>query len=172
MTRKIFALVVLIVAVASLAACETKNLPIGPTPTTCEDNKATNFGGPLPCTYPVVSTIHIEEVSPSSGSTVNYDHFGPSNIKIVVKFAFDPMIPGLVSVQGALSADCSTVIPNSAYGIRGGTSGTYTLSAGLQRASGIEQTKCVVARIVTLDSNNNVLTTIVEERTQWIFNFQ
>lgn len=54
---KLFALVV-IVASLVLGACEKKNPFTGPT-TTCEDTKANNFGGPLPCTYPPPSVVDI-----------------------------------------------------------------------------------------------------------------
>lgn len=55
MMRKIdLPLAILALVVASFVACDKKNPLTGPTPTptVCEDAKATNYGGPLPCTYP------------------------------------------------------------------------------------------------------------------------
>ena len=62
MTRKLFVLIVLIAVCASLVACKAKN-PVAPTPipipTLCEDPKATNLGGPLPCKFPPPDVIDV-----------------------------------------------------------------------------------------------------------------
>ncbi|MEK9158119.1 MAG: hypothetical protein AAB638_02975 [Patescibacteria group bacterium] len=43
-------LVLVALTCASLWACDKKG-PLGPSPTTCEDPKATNLGGSLPCKF-------------------------------------------------------------------------------------------------------------------------
>lgn len=41
----------IVTVVGALTGCDKKNSPVGPSPVVCEDTKATNYGGLLPCTY-------------------------------------------------------------------------------------------------------------------------
>lgn len=56
MMRKLLFAILIVLAIVtvfgSITGCDKANLPTAPTSTTCDDTKATNFGGPLPCTYP------------------------------------------------------------------------------------------------------------------------
>jgi hypothetical protein len=49
---------------------DTKSFPqpVCPAPTTCQDTKATNYGGPLPCTYPPPTTSGSGPMPPSGTS--------------------------------------------------------------------------------------------------------
>ena len=51
MTTYLLRQFVVVAAMVFMVACKGK-LPTEPTQTTCQDPAATNFGGPLPCTYP------------------------------------------------------------------------------------------------------------------------
>jgi hypothetical protein len=70
---------------ASQAAC--------PPPPTCTDAKATNYGGPLPCTYPPPSTGGGTQTPPPSGNTYpgayyppGYTPSGPTGYWLCVTF--------------------------------------------------------------------------------------
>jgi len=58
MFRKLLQAMLVVIGIVSLVAsivgCDKNSMPTAPTPvsTVCEDPKATNNGGPLPCTYP------------------------------------------------------------------------------------------------------------------------
>ena len=67
----IISVIVPIIALALLASCGRG--PVGPDPTTCQDSKATNFGGPLPCIYPsppAQSYVRVIRTIPSTDGAI------------------------------------------------------------------------------------------------------
>ena len=71
MTVKMFRRLVVVFALASvLVACDGS--PIAPTPQACQDPAATNFGGPLPCTYlpPAESYVRVVRTVPNKDGAI------------------------------------------------------------------------------------------------------
>lgn len=167
MTRKMFVFAILVV-VASLVACA--DLPTGPSPTICEDAKAFNNGGPLPCRY---TSVSIDGITPASGSTIDYSKVGMTRrASVNYSYEFDPNIPGTVGFQVFFSVDCVSVVGDENLAIFSRTSGMFSGNPSLPQWSGIKQTNCIIVRMVSVDSNRDVIGIITEAKRPWVFNFE
>lgn len=170
--RKNLIVVAIAFVCASLVACEGKNpgTTYGPSPTTCDDVKAINNGGLLPCRYTFVS---IDGITPASGSTIDYDvtgtRQGPS---VNFSYEFSPNIPGRVSFQVFFSVDCVSVVGNNNGFTSSATLGMFSGSPSLPRSSGVKQTNCIIVRMARVDANFDTIEVITEAIKPWVFNFE
>ena len=175
MTRKLLIAVALVLGIVSvlgfLVGCDKVPNPTTPTPTVCEDPKAFNNGGQLPCRYTFVS---IDAVTPASGSTIDYSEIGTTRrASVNYSYEFDPNIPGAVGFQVFFSADCVSVVGGYNMAIFSRTSGMFSQAfLSLPRSSGIKQTKCMIVRMVSVDSNSDVIGIITEAKRPWVFNLE
>ena len=148
--RSILALCAGIFLMISLTAC---NNSMGPTPTKCPDPAATNYGANATCTYPAPPTsfIHIGQMLPAPGSTVNV---ASSFVDVSVPFGIsqadsdkkDTLKASSIVTDGCLSVDGATCLANFAGPVTSGSSGSNELRLVVNSISdhGITTTNSII----------------------------
>ena len=153
----------LLALVMVTGACSGTNPPTGPSP--------------VPPSPPqIVSFVSIDRVTPTSGSTLDYNDIGATrHASVDLSWEFDPMLPGRIGVQLMFSVDCiSSVAGGSSSGlIPPRATGMATMRPTLtRRVGGAQQINCIIARLVRYDDKFEVLAVIMETRKPWVFHFQ
>ncbi len=105
MAKKLVLFVFVLALAVMVGACNKIN-PVQPSPNTCNDSTASNFGGPLPCvSLPKIDEAKIVNVSVPSYSTLKCDDY----VIIRVAYHLTQSYPSPESVSGWASTTFSNV---------------------------------------------------------------